>query len=192
MPARRAGICPRPRSTRRPSAGGEGLIAADGPARLPDRAAHRPVARTTSSSSASRRAKRSIAWGGVNRPIDPAHFEHAAARPARVARRHGAVRPGLLSPAPTRSTACRSASSPSTPGTACSRATCFIVDAGRRAAHAPAASRSSTRPSFKADPGAPRHAAPRSSIAAELRRAAGAHRRHELRRRDQEVGLHAS
>ena len=57
-------------------------------------------------------------------------LRHASARHPRVARGHRAVRPGLLSPAPTRSTACRSASSPSTPGTACSRATCSSSPAG--------------------------------------------------------------
>ena len=54
---------------------GEGLIAADGPARLPHRASTPAARPTTSSSSASRRARREIAWGAVNRPMDPAQFD---------------------------------------------------------------------------------------------------------------------
>ena len=46
-------------------------------------------------------------------------------------------------------------------------------------------------PSFKADPAAPRHQF-RSRHRRQFREEAGAHRRHELRRRDQEVDLHAS
>ena len=64
----------------------------------------------------------------------------------------------------------------------------FIRAAIRPASDQRRSSPSSTSPSFKADPRAPRHALG-SRHRAQLREAPRAHRRHQLRRRDQEVGL---
>ena len=63
-------------------------------------------------------------WGNVNRPIDEAKFDALHQRHDGVPAGQGSVRPRRLGAAPTRSTGCRSASSTSSRGTTCSRATC--------------------------------------------------------------------
>ena len=74
---------------------GEGLIAADGPM----------VCRTGEHTGRSPKDKflvrepgseKDIAWGAVNRAMDPADFDTAPPRHARVAAARGIVRPGLL------------------------------------------------------------------------------------------------
>ena len=103
----------------------------------------------------------------------------------------GTLRPGLLRRRRSRATGCRSASSPSSRGTACSRATCSssIPRPARGPAHA--AVHDHRRAELQGRSRAPRHALGRRHRA-QFRQAARAHRRHELRRRDQEVDLHAS
>ena len=77
--------------------------------------------------------------------MEPAQFDAAAPRSARVADRQGAVRPGLLRRRRPDSTGCRSASSTSSPGTACSAATCSSTIRRRPQAARARSSRSSTR-----------------------------------------------
>ena len=116
-----------------------------------------PAARpTTSSSSASPRARRTIAWGAVNRPLDPTHFDALDRDSSR--RSQGAelfVQDCFAGADP--STGCRSASSPSTPGTACSRATCSSSTRTRSTpTHAPRV-HGHRRAELPGRPGAPRH-----------------------------------
>ena len=120
------------RAVRRGASDEEGVLAADGP--LACRTASTPAARpTTSSSSASRRAKRNVAWGKVNRPMDPAQFD-ALHRDflASLKGKELYVLDAFAGADPR--IACRFASSPSTPGTTCSAATCSstIPAAARR------------------------------------------------------------
>ena len=93
-------------------------------------------------------------------------------------------------PAPIPPIACRSGSSTSSPGTTCSRGTCSCrrTIRCRRAEHVPQFTVIDA-PNFKADPA--RHGS-RSDcfIFVHFGKAARADRRHQLRRRDQEVDLH--
>ena len=168
-----AGICPRPRSTKKPIRRGEGLIAADGPlvCRTGQHTGRSPndkfVVREPSS-------EQDIAWGAVNRPMEPAQFDALHRDLLALARRARSCSSWTASPAPTRSTGCRSASSPSTPGTACSRATSSSTIRPRRS-RGVAAVHGHRRAELQGRSGAPRHAL-RRRHRAELREAAGAHR----------------
>ena len=145
--------------------------------------------RTTSSSSRSRRARTSVWWSKVNRPIDAAAFRRAAPADAELRRRARAVRAGLL---------CRrrSALPPAGPhhhraGLAQPVRPAHVhrrAGRGRRAG-AHAGVHRHRHAGLHADPAAPRHEL-RSLHPPELREEARADRRHELRRRDQEVDLH--
>ena len=176
----------RRRCTKRPFAAQEGLIAADGPlvCRTGQHTGRSPndkfIVREPSSEA-------NIAWGKVNRPMEPAQFDALHRDLLALAAGQGAVRPRLLRRRRSRRTACRSASSTSTPGTTCSAATCSSTIRRRPPAHAPQFTVIDA-PSFKADPA--RHGTRlRGRHRAELREEARADRRHQLRRRDQEVDL---
>ncbi len=124
-----------------------------------------PAARpTTSSSSASRRAKTRSGGARSTGRSTPETLRAACTSGCSPTCRGASCSCRTATPAPTRPTACRSASSPRTPGTACSRGNMFI----RRDPEQPAAatcrsSPSSHAPEFPRRPGDRRHATPRSS-----------------------------
>ncbi len=132
-------------------------------------------------------------WGEYNRPISAEKFDELLRPHAGLPAGARPLRPGLLRRRATPSTGCRSASSPSTPGTACSPATMFV--AARTRDELPPAtcpsSRSSARPSFKAwEPADGTRTA--TFIVLDFAAALCVIGGTELRRRDQEVGLHAA
>ena len=151
--------------------------------------ARTPAARRrTSSSSASPRAKQHIDWGETNQAIDAATFRRALGSRRRLSLRARGLlarllrrRRRALPPAGARRT-------PSSRGTTSSRATSSSRPSGRRADFAPEFTVVDAA-LFEADPERDgtrtRHVHPR-----ELRAAHHPDRRHALRRRDQEVGLH--
>ncbi len=165
----------------------EGLIAADGPlvCRTGQHTGRSPndkfVVREPSSEA-------EIAWGKVNRPMEPAQFDalHRDLLSSLAGQR--AVRAGLLRrrrsdvpPAGPRHHRVRLAQ-PVLPQPVHRRS-----GGGRRRRRR--SSRSSTRRASR--PIRARHGTQlRRGHRAQLRQAAGAHRRHELRRRDEEVDLH--
>ena len=153
------------------------------PARTP--AGHR----TTSSWCKEPSSEAHIAWGKVNKPIEPTHFDDAQARHAGAPRRPRALRPG-----PVRRRR------PDLPPAGSLHPGARLAEPVRpQPVHRPAARRICagfapqftviTAPSFKAQP--ERHGT-RSDVAivAQPRHARSADCRHELRRREQEVDLH--
>ena len=175
--SRAAGTCPTAALYEEAVRRQEGVIAADGPLVVPDRASTPAGRRTTSSSCASRRARRSIAWGKVNRPMEPAQFDALHRDMLELARRARSCSSTTATPAPIPRTACRSASSPSTPGTTCSAATCSSTIRRRPRPRPRRSSRSSTRRASRPI----RRATARNSRRrhrAQLREEARAHRRH--------------
>ncbi len=92
-------------------------------ARAP-RPASIPAARPRTSSSSATRPPRTSVWWENNGAITPRAVRHAAGRlPRRMPRARSSSR-RTSTAAPTRRTASRRASSPNTPGTRCSSATC--------------------------------------------------------------------
>ena len=167
---------------------GEGLIAAEGPlvVRTGKHTGRSPQDKFIVDEPSSRDK---IWWGPVNRPISEADYDRLRARLVAYVRRARPVRPGLLRSAPTRPTGARCASTPRRPGPASSPATC---SAGRRPRTGAAFEPNFTIicvPSFKADP-ATEGTRTETAILRPPRADGDPHRRHRVRRRDQEVGLH--
>ena len=131
---------------------------AGGPAGLPHRRAHRPVAERQVRRQGA--VERSAASGGARSTgrSTPAQFDVAAPRHDRVPARTRSSSSRTSTPAPIRSTACRSASSTSSPGTTCSRATCSSCRRPRDLAGVPAAVHRHRRAELQGRSGASRHA----------------------------------
>ena len=94
-----------------------------------------------------------IWWGEYNRPYQRGQVQRAVQPAAGLSAGARSVRAGLLRRAPIRNTACRCASSPSTPGTACLPAICSSCP--RAATNTASTSRNSRVicvPSFKGFP----------------------------------------
>ena len=75
-----APTCPPPSCTRTPSAHGEGLIAADGPARRPDRQAHRPLAAGQVHRRRAVEPRQDLVGRRSTSPITEAHYDRLRAR----------------------------------------------------------------------------------------------------------------
>ena len=135
-------------------------------------------------------SEKHVAWGKVNRPIDAAAFDALKTRMHGVPRAARSCSSRIAGPAPTRRTACRSGSSPRRAWHSLFARHMFIEEqnAAARAQHEPEFTVIDA-PSFTAPAGA-RHDQLRGLHPAQFRAAAGAHRRDELRRGDQEVDLH--
>ena len=128
----------------------EGVVAAARPPGLPHRPAHRPLAERQV------RRPRTVERGehrlGQGQPADGrGAVGPAASRFSGLAEGQGAVRARCVCRRRSRSTACRFASSPNTPGTTCSAATCSSSIPSGAASHAPQFTVIDS-PSFKADP----------------------------------------
>ena len=167
----------------------EGLLPRTVAAGLPHRPAHRPIAERQVCRPRSRRARPTSPGARSTDPMDPAHFDLAAPRHAELADGQGAVRPRLL---------CRRRSSYRLPVRVINEYAWHNLfcpqpvhrSIRRRAARTRPQFTVIDAPSFKADP--QRHGTNAEVvIARELREEAGADRRHQLRRRDEEVDLHA-
>ena len=110
---------------------GEGVLSADGPiicstGKFTGRSPNDKFIVAEGSS------EKNVAWGKVNRPIDDANFNAVLARMQAYTAGKEVFR--IAGRALIRPTACRSASSPSGRGRACSRATCSFRKTTRRSA----------------------------------------------------------
>ena len=123
-----------------------------GAARRPHRQAHRPLAPGQVHRQGAVGSAGKIWWGEVNRPIALEHYDRLRARLMDYLATATGLRPGLLHRRRIRPIAGASASTPRRPGRASSPGT---SSAGRRpptSPRSPRTSRSSTCPSFQADP----------------------------------------
>ena len=128
----------------------EGLIAADGPLVCRTGPAHRPLAeRQVHRQRAVERAAHRL--GRSNRPMDAGALRRCCSATCSRRSRARSCSSRTAMPAPIPRTGCRSASSPSTPGTACSRATCSSSIRRPRPRRTPQFTIIDA-PSFKADP----------------------------------------
>ena len=144
--------------------------------------------RTTNSSSASRRVSSDIAWGKVNRPMDRSAVRHASPGHAGLARRQGTVRPGSATPGadPTYRLPVRIINEFAWHNLFCRN---MFIDDPQAAEARVARVHDHRLAELQGRSAAARHATPTSS-SRQLREEARAHRRHELRRRDEEIDLH--
>ena len=166
---------------------GEGLIAADGPARRPHRQAHRPLAAGQVHRPRAVERRQDLVGRRSTSRSARQHYDRLRARLVAYVARARPVRPGLLHRRRTRITAARLRVYTET-----AWASIFARNLFRRP-HAPTSSpassrtsRSSTCPSFKADPET-EGTRTETAILRPPQADGDHHRRHRVRRRDQEV-----
>ena len=147
------------------------------------------VRRRTSSSSASRPAEAKVWWGDVNHPISEEHYDRLRARLMAYLAERRPVQPGPASSGPIRPIAGPSASTRRRPGPASSPATCSGGRPPTELADFAAELHDHRRPVVPGRPGDRGHA-DRDGDPRPPQADGDHHRRHRVRRRDQEVGVH--